>query len=67
MIHMIEPAKKITEMSFVYLGTLFHFVGQLSGIEKLDTAISIAVGVLVCIYTITRIYDWWKKRDEKED
>lgn len=65
MTYLMEPAKKIGEIILVYLATAVHFVAQPSGIEKLDYAVSIAVGISVFIFTIIRIYDWWEKRKER--
>lgn len=63
MINMIDQGRKIVEPVIVYCGAGLHYMLQLASLQETEVAINILVGVLVAIYTLTKIVDWiWSKR-----
>lgn len=58
MIQMIDGSRKILEPVIVYLGAMFHYVLQISNLAQFEGAVNVIVGLLVALYTFTKILDW---------
>lgn len=54
----MSSMRQIVEPAIVYVGAAFHYLLQLSNISQIEVHVNIAVGVLVAIYTLTKIIDW---------
>lgn len=68
MIEMWNQGEKILEMIRVYGGAGIYYVLQTTSLEQYEIAVNILVGLLVALYTLTKIVDWgWKKEKARRE